>query len=150
MQLPTALRRRCFQIAYRVLRAYWFVRRPHHDGVKCVLTDAGSVLLVRHSYGPPEWELPGGAVKRGEPPEQAISRETAEELGLTITQWTDLGMIKMRLQAKHETLYCFHAELHEPKLTLDRGEIDAAAWFDRRRLPGPLGDSVIPILARLP
>ena len=150
MQLPTPLRRRCYQIAYQVLRLYWFLRRPHHDGVKCVLTDHGNVLLVRHTYGPPRWELPGGAVKRREAPEKAVGREAAEELGITITDWVDLGTLRIRLQAKHETLYCFHAELSAPRITLDRGEIDDAAWFAPDALPARLGESVQPILARLP
>jgi 8-oxo-dGTP pyrophosphatase MutT (NUDIX family) len=150
MRPPTALLRRCYQIAYRVLRVYWFVRRPHHDGAKGVLTENGKVLLVRHTYGPAQWELPGGAVKRREPPKDAIGREVAEELGITVGRWTDLGKVRMRLQAKHETLHCYHAEVHDPQITLNRAEIAEAAWFASDALPDRLGDSVEPILTRLP
>lgn len=30
-----------------------------------VFDDRGRVLLVKHSYGPLNWELPGGAVESG-------------------------------------------------------------------------------------
>ena len=40
------------------------------------------MLLVRHTYGPRAWDLPGGAIKRGEPPIDAARREMDEELGL--------------------------------------------------------------------
>ena len=39
------------------------------------------VLLVRHSYGPPVWALPGGGLGRNEDPGVAAAREFREELG---------------------------------------------------------------------
>jgi ADP-ribose pyrophosphatase YjhB (NUDIX family) len=47
-----------------------------------VFNDRGQVLLVRHRYQP-GWRLPGGGVARGEPPQAAILRELAEEVGLS-------------------------------------------------------------------
>ncbi len=48
----------------------------------CALVERdGKVLLVRHSYVP-GWLLPGGGVRRGEPPADAILRELKEEIGL--------------------------------------------------------------------
>ena len=64
-RLPVGLRRRAYRLAYALLCVYWFVRRPECHGVKCVLTDGALVLLVRHTYGPPLWDLPGGAIKSG-------------------------------------------------------------------------------------
>ena len=45
------------------------------------MTMRGRVLLVRQRYTA-GWRLPGGGVDRGEPPQEAILRELAEEVGL--------------------------------------------------------------------
>ncbi len=61
-------------------KALW---SPTAFGVCGAVFDAdGKVLLVRHSYMP-GWQLPGGGVDRGEPPQAAIVRELDEEVGLT-------------------------------------------------------------------
>jgi 8-oxo-dGTP pyrophosphatase MutT (NUDIX family) len=149
MQLPVALRRPTYRLAYNLLTVYWLAFRPASTGVKCVLTDGDRVLLVRHTYGPPKWELPGGGVKRHEPPQAAARRETAEELGITIDDWTPLGTISGHLRHRQVTLHCFHAEVRAPPLTIDRGEIQAAEWQRRTTLPPKLGDYVSQILSLL-
>ena len=64
---------------YMTLRALW---APTSLGVSAAVYDAeGRVLLVRQRYTA-GWRLPGGGVGRGEPPQQAILRELAEEVGL--------------------------------------------------------------------
>jgi 8-oxo-dGTP pyrophosphatase MutT (NUDIX family) len=61
------------------LRAIW---SPTAFGVAGIVFDeSGQVLLVRHRYNP-GWRLPGGGVARGEPPQVAVLRELAEEVGL--------------------------------------------------------------------
>lgn len=68
-------------LAYQVLRAYWWVRRPLTLGVKAVLLDEENrVLLVRHTYQP-GWHLPGGGVKKKETLADAAVREVREETG---------------------------------------------------------------------
>ena len=67
MDLPVLVRRVGYRFAYAGLRVYWFVLRPRSTGIKCVLTDGDRVLLVRHTYGPRAWELPGGSLKREAP-----------------------------------------------------------------------------------
>ncbi|WEB40625.1 NUDIX hydrolase [Streptomyces yunnanensis] len=44
---------------------------------------AGRVLLVNPTYKP-GWDLPGGMAEANEPPEDAVGRELAEELGFTV------------------------------------------------------------------
>jgi len=151
-RIPVPIRRLGYRIAYAVLRAYWFLRRPEVGGVKCVLTDGGQVLLVRHTYGPRGWELPGGAIKRGEAPVNAARREMHEELGVSIDDWRSLGLVSLNSdhgRDKRDKLHCFQAEVHAPKIEIDRGELRAADWFSPAELPRDLGRFTRPILARL-
>jgi 8-oxo-dGTP pyrophosphatase MutT (NUDIX family) len=148
-RLPVALRRRGYRLAYGVLCIYWFLARPRARGVKCVLTNGDLVLLVRHTYGRPEWDLPGGTVKSSEAPLSAARREMKEELGISGQAWTSLGELNGRSRHRRDTLHCFHAELDNAALTLDFGELQSATWFRRSRLPVDLGEYVQQILRRL-
>src|SRR5947209_597734 len=121
-RLPVGIRRWGYRLAYLVLRVCWFVRRPQTSGVKCVLTSRENVLLVRHTYGRPEWEIPGGKIKPREQPMAAAAREMQEELGLAIDDWRSLGRVTGRAYYRNDTLHCFQAELDGRELTLDRGE----------------------------
>jgi 8-oxo-dGTP pyrophosphatase MutT (NUDIX family) len=144
------LRRFGYRLAFRILQVIWFVTRPQKHGVKCLLTDHDRILLVRHTYGRRSWDLPGGAIKRHEPPLSAARREMNEELGLEGAQWTELGELNGRVDHRHDTIHCFGAELSAPTLRLDHGELAVARWFPRTELPAELGPYVNPILALAP
>ena len=136
MDLPVPVLRWGYRAAYAALRGYWFLARPQTSGVKCVLTDRDRVLLVRHSYGPRGWDLPGGSVKSGENPESTARREMQEELGLDVESWQTIGQIEVEIDFRRDRIHCFKAELDSPDIEIDRGELIAARWFDRGELPG--------------
>jgi 8-oxo-dGTP pyrophosphatase MutT (NUDIX family) len=148
VQLPVPLRRLAYRCAYAVLAVYRIIFRPSLSGVKCAFTDADKILLVRHTYGPREWELPGGNMKRREAPAAAASREMHEELGFEVSQWLDRGEVPVTLLGSRGTVHWFRAELHNPEITLDPGEIATARWFVRGELPPNLGPLVGPVLRR--
>jgi ADP-ribose pyrophosphatase YjhB (NUDIX family) len=150
MPVPVRLKRLAYRFAYTVLRTYWFFRRPKLSGVKCVLTDGDEVLLVRHTYGSRAWELPGGAIKRGESPAAAATREMTEELGVSIDDWRALGAVMVTVDRRRDLVHCFQADSPERELTIDQGEIAEVGWFSRTRLPEDLGRYAGPILARSP
>jgi ADP-ribose pyrophosphatase YjhB (NUDIX family) len=50
-----------------------------------ILNSHGHVLLVKHIYGPLNWELPGGAAERDESPTETSVREVLEETGLRVS-----------------------------------------------------------------
>lgn len=55
-------------------------------GACAVIEDAaGRILLVRHTYRRQPWGLPGGLVRHGEQPADALAREVREELGVEAT-----------------------------------------------------------------
>ncbi len=143
------IRRLGYRFAYAGLRLYWLLRRPEVRGVKCVITDGGRVLLVRHTYGPRGWDLPGGSMKRGEAPVNAARREMHEELGVSIDDWHPLGLVSLNGDHRRDRLHCFQAEVKEPKIEIDRGELADAHWFLPAALPRDVGRFTRPILARL-
>ena len=148
VHLPVPVRRVVYRTAYRALQLVWLVRRPSMHGAKCLITDGDRVLLVRHTYGTRWWDLPGGGVRHGEAPLATARREMEEELGLADVPWHDIGELAEIVHHRRDTLHCFHAELRDPSLRLDGGEIAAARWFTRAELPYDLAPHVIPIVAR--
>jgi 8-oxo-dGTP pyrophosphatase MutT (NUDIX family) len=147
VELPVPLQRLAFRCAFVVLFVYRFIVRPSLHGVKCVLTNSGTVLLVRHTYGPKEWDLPGGGLRRNEAPLTAATREMEEELGVVIEDWLVIGDVLARFQTTRSTMHCFHAELAEPdQVELNRGEILSARWFPYGELPTKVARHVAPIL----
>lgn len=150
MRVPIPVCRAGYRCAYQGLRAYWFIRRPEVRGVKCLLTDGDRVLLVRHTYGNRGWDLPGGAVRRDEPPHDTARREMEEELGVRVERFDHLGEIRARIDFRRDTIQLYHAELGDRTITMDPCELSAVDWFDRGALPDDLGRFVERILALVP
>ncbi|MGH2869731.1 MAG: NUDIX hydrolase [Solirubrobacteraceae bacterium] len=146
MPLSVRARRLAYRAAYRVLQVVWFVFRPEVTGVKCLITHGDQILLVRHTYGSRAWDLPGGTMRRGEPPLDAARREMNEELGIEGTDWVDVGRVRGRESRRNDTIYCFATELPEPDVTPDPVELATARWFPRGALPSDLARYVRPIL----
>ena len=78
---------------------------PVDLGVIGIVEQAGKVVLVRHSYKP-GWMLPGGAVRRGEPPAEAIIREMREEIGLSQSAAPQLVGVFQRRMGFVSNLVC--------------------------------------------
>jgi 8-oxo-dGTP pyrophosphatase MutT (NUDIX family) len=128
-----AVQRLGYRLASRVLGLVWVLARVRRAGVKCFITDGDRVLLVRHSYGARAWDLPGGAGRRGESAPAIARREMAEELGIDISAWRDLGALRSVRGRHHVRILA--AEVSAPMLRPDPVELETAAWFDRDRLP---------------
>ncbi|SEO54984.1 NUDIX domain-containing protein [Actinacidiphila rubida] len=59
---------------------------PHHTVFACLYLrdEHDHPLLLRPSYGPRHWQVPGGMAEAGEDPLTTARRETAEETGLDL------------------------------------------------------------------
>lgn len=146
-----ALLRIGYRVAYRLLEAWAFVRRPRVRGCMVVLRRAdGHVLLVRHTYGDQAaWELPGGWVEHGEEPIDAARRETREELGADIAAWEPYGAFEGLWHFKRERLSLFAADWPGGEPRVDPVEIAEAAWFAPGGPLPKLGDGTRAVLADL-
>ena len=135
MQPPRLLVRIAVTAFQQVRRAIWFVARPQVRGVLAVpLTPEGRVVLVRLTYAR-GWHLPGGGVKKGETPEDAVIRELEEEIGLEAHG----GMLHVsafdhRPDRRRGTsdLFLLRDARYNPRRSL---EIEEVAAFDRSDLP---------------
>lgn len=104
----------------------------HEGGLKLrqkvravVISESGEFLLVRpHGYRDGEWTLAGGGVEDGETPHQAMRREIAEELGVTLEE--DLEALPVTNRFIYEPTY-------KASRNLDHDGQDAAMFLVRLR-----------------
>lgn len=128
----TALRRLGYRCAYRLARAWWFLRRPETAGVLVALWDGPRLLLIRTSYRR-QATLPGGFVGPKESLHDAATRELREEVGVAIAPsalhqaWHDT----IAFESRDDTVSIFEVHLAaRPVLHVDRGEVVWAAWIE--------------------
>lgn len=125
-------------LALKVLRAYWWIRRPVTLGVKGVLLDeSGHVLLVRHTYQA-GWHLPGGGVKSGESLVEAAIREVREETGHEVEDRPEdvFGIYSnfSEYKSDHVAVFVFR-RWQQSKLHKRSPEIDEFGFFPVAALP---------------
>lgn len=146
--IPAWLGRLAYRVAYVALRSFSLVFRPRTRGVKCVFCVDDEVLLVRHSYGPRVWDLPGGFCRRDEPFEEASRREADEELALGDgARFEDLGELRRPFKERRETLHPFRVRLPTRAVEPQGFEISEVGWFRRDALPDRCAPIVEEILA---
>ena len=117
--IPAPLHRLGLRFAYRLRHRWRLWRKVELAGVSVIVKDLrGQLLVVRHSYGPPVWGLPGGGLKKGETPEEAARRELLEEVGMTVERLKPIGMIEEMVSGSPQKGHMFEA------IVLDGAEPD--------------------------
>ena len=137
--LPASLHRALLPLAYRARNCWRRWRKSPIAGVSVIVTNlAGDVLLLKHSYGPDVWGLPGGGLGKGEDPLEAARREVREELGVELARIDPVGTLDEVLSGAPHTAHIFTAVCdRQPRP--DRREIIEARFFPSHSLPEPLG-----------
>jgi 8-oxo-dGTP pyrophosphatase MutT (NUDIX family) len=144
MSAATRVRRGLLKAAYWAYSLRWRLLRPVTLGVRVMLVQDDSILLIRHSYQE-DWYFPGGGVKRGESLLEAAVREAHEEVGavLLAKPWL-LGIYTNFYEGKNDHVALFVSENFRLDEATDRWEIEEV-----RRVPlAKLEDSGTPVLRR--
>jgi ADP-ribose pyrophosphatase YjhB (NUDIX family) len=137
--LPASLHRALLPIAHDLRHRWRRWRKTPIAGVTVILTNAaGEVLLVRHSYGPAGWALPGGGMGPSEDPAAAARREVREELGIDLAALDTMAVIEEVISGSPHTAHLFAADIDQP-LRPDGREIIEARFFALDALPEKLG-----------
>jgi ADP-ribose pyrophosphatase YjhB (NUDIX family) len=125
----------CFRHSYPLIRFYWRMFGKHVIEVRCLIIHDGRVLLIRHSYGPEGWSLPGGGARRNESPVAAISREVKEEVGISLPSVDQIEVNRVQPTPIPVKSLCFVAEVDSADFKLNGAEVAEARWFGLCDLP---------------
>jgi len=123
-----------------VLLAWWYMRRPHHQGALVAVWVGDRVLVLRQSYRV-HLNLPGGGVQRGETALQAALRELREEVGLdlppTMLQLAWVGEALWDYRCDHVTIFEAHLDSMPPLQPDGREVVEARLINPLAVLAGP-------------
>jgi 8-oxo-dGTP diphosphatase len=120
-------------------------RRTRLASYAIAISDS-AILVARIAPGYPgegRWTLPGGGVEWGEHPDDALVREVHEETGLSVTEFSLLGINSRVFSASAD-----HPGLHAVRMVYDvplsgtptvievDGSVDAASWIPLNDIAG--------------
>lgn len=109
-----------------------------------ILNEQGSVLLVKHSYGHLNWELPGGGNENGESIVETVLREVYEETGLRVVDRHTTGVYyEPETGMHHFIFYCQPQDGTFNDLRIDNNEITEYAFWPPDALPRPISDFTV-------
>lgn len=102
--------------------------------VAAIIVRDGEVFATQRGYGEWKgwWEFPGGKMKAGESPLEALVREIREELDTEIEVGELLETVEWDYPTFHLTLHCFLCSLLSDSMHLN--EHEAAAWLTAETL----------------
>jgi 8-oxo-dGTP diphosphatase len=121
-------------------RMRWPCRRVGVAAI--VLDDTKRVLLVRHSYGRLNWELPGGASEPGETFEETALRELREETGLDGRVERLQGVYYKQDEDSHHLVFRCEVD-YDVEPTPNSDEISACAYWSADELPRPVSSFTV-------
>src|SRR3989339_508948 len=97
-----------------------------------ILNNKKEVLLFKHAYRPHAWSLPGGYLKSGEHPREALEREIKEESGLVVSVDDSLKTRTDRNTARLDMCYVGVLIGGDFKAT---SEVSEYGFFSQDKLP---------------
>ena len=127
-----------YRLAHKIRHRWRVWRGVPISGVAMIAQDfEGRLLLLRHSYGPPGWYLPGGGIRRVETPAQAAERELKEETGCQAEGIRPVGTFDDVVSGSPHTAHLFACSTNDQPVP-DGREVIEARFFPRHSMPEPL------------
>jgi 8-oxo-dGTP diphosphatase len=118
----------------------WSTRRLGAAAV--ILDQQDRVLLVRHTYGRLNWEIPGGVSEPGESAMETALREVREELGVDAVPDRMTGLYYEPEQDAHHFVFRCHLDENATP-TPSSEEISASDFWAIHALPRPISDFTV-------
>ncbi len=113
-------------------------------GAAAVILDGdGRVLLVKHSYGRLNWELPGGDAEENESLEETARREVREETGLRVAAERLSGLYYEPEGDWHHAVFVCRPEDSAVAPRPDAIEITHCVYWPPEALPRPMSDFTV-------
>jgi 8-oxo-dGTP diphosphatase len=107
-----------------------------------IIDGAGRILLVRHTYGPLDWQIPGGASEPGESVVEIALRELREETGIDALAESLTGIYWNAEQDAHHFVFrCRPSDDREP--VPSSREISDCTFCPPDNLPRPITDFTV-------
>jgi 8-oxo-dGTP diphosphatase len=108
-----------------------------------ITNDVGEVLLVRRTYPPFDWVLPGGLAEDNESPTETALREVREETGLELVLDRMTGVYYQADHRSGEFLHFMFAARMPPnaRLVPQASEVADPGFYDPANLPEPMSPS---------
>ncbi len=97
-----------------------------------ILNEKNEVLLFKHTYRQHAWALPGGYMKAGEHPKEALEREVKEESNLVISADTEL---KTRTDREGARLDICYVGVFIGGEFIPSEEVSAYGFFPQDKMP---------------
>ena len=112
----------------------------HIEVVAAIIRKEDKIFATQRGYGDFKdwWEFPGGKMEPGETPEEALVRESREELSAEISVDEFLCTIDYDYPNFHLTMHCYlcslvtealHLNEHEAAKWLAKDELDSVRWL---------------------
>ena len=103
------------------------------NAVAVIVNDNNKILLLKRSdyedqWMPSKWALVGGAIDKGESPEDACKREIKEETGLEIDKFVESFKIQ-RHEDSEETVFACRYDGEDTDVDLDMEENVKYGWY---------------------
>jgi 8-oxo-dGTP pyrophosphatase MutT (NUDIX family) len=108
-----------------------------------ILNSEGHVLLVKHTYGRLNWELPGGHAEADESSIATAEREVREETGLHVRAIHTTGTYYDPEHDMHHFVFMCHPDDPNAQPQPDADEISSCAYWSVDALPRPISDFTV-------